>query len=181
MPTPKANPKLQVKRDRAAMESRRREALSLLESGVSQSEVSRQLGVTRQAISLWVKEVRSGGRKAIASKGKPGRKTAPSSAERRKILSVLSKGPVKSGYRNDLWTLRRIAEVIATVTGRKAPSTTRTWMLLGEMGWSCQRPARRARQRDEEKIAAFREQTWVELKKTPESTPNSSSSQTKAD
>lgn len=86
----------------------------------------------------------------------------------KKVQAALLKGPVKNGYRNDLWTLRRVAEVIARVTGRPRPSISRTWALMRSMGWSCQRPARRARQQDAEAVVEFRERTWTAAKKTPE-------------
>jgi putative transposase len=154
------------------MEKRRLEALSLLSDGISQSEVARRLKVSRQAVSKWVAAERAGGEKALASKGKPGRKTAPTPAELKKVEAALMKGPVKNGYRNDLWTLRRVAEIFARVTGRRRPSISRTWGLLREMGWSCQRPARRARQQDADAVAEFREQTWTAVKKTPEISGN---------
>ena len=149
------------------MERRRREALTLLAEGISQSEVSRRLGVSRQAVSKWVAAKRGGGAKALASKGKPGRKTAPTPAEMKRVEAALMKGPVKNGYRNDLWTLRRVAEVIARVTDRPRPSISRTWGLLRTMGWSCQRPARRARQQDANAVAELRERTWAAVKTTP--------------
>jgi transposase len=93
------------------MEQRRLEALALLSDGISQSEVARQLDVSRQAVSKWVAAKRDGGVKALASKGKPGRKTAPTPVELKKIAAALVKGPVKNGYRDDLWTLRRFSEV----------------------------------------------------------------------
>ena len=168
----RSTPRLTGKRDHSALEQRRLEALSLLSDGVSQSEVARRLGVSRQAVSKWMATKRAGGVKALASKGKPGRKTAPTPAELKRVEAALVKGPVKNGYRNDLWTLRRVAEVIARVTGRQRPSISRTWGLLREMGWSCQRPARRARQQDADAVAAFRERTWTAVKKTPEISGN---------
>ncbi len=168
----RSTPRLTGKRDHAAMEKRRIEALALLAEGISQSEVSRRVGVSRQAVSKWVTAKRNGGVKALASRGKPGRKTAPTPAEMKKVEAALLKGPVKNGYRNDLWTLRRVAEIIARVTGRPRPSISRTWGLLRTMGWSCQRPARRARQQDVEAVAEFRERTWTAVKKTPEISKN---------
>jgi transposase len=169
MPNRRSHPttKLSGKRDHAAMELRRHEGMALLAEGLSQSEVARRLGVTRQAVSTWTATKRRGGVKALASKGKPGRKTAPSAAQLKQVEAVLVKGAVKSGYRNDLWTLERIAEVFARVTGEKRPSVSRTWQLLRAMGWSNQRPARRARQQDAKAVAEFREKTWVAVKKTP--------------
>lgn len=168
----RSTPRLTGKRDHAAMEVRRRAGMALLDSGSSASEVSRALGVTRQAVGKWVAARRRGGAKALASQGKPGRKTGLTSVERTKVEAALVKGPVKNGYRNDLWTLRRVAAVIARVTGRKVPGTTRTWSLLREMGWSCQRPAKRARQQNADAVAEFRAQTWIAVKKTPRKTGN---------
>lgn len=147
------------------MEKRRIEALALLANGISQSEVSRRVGVSRQAVSKWVTAKRDGGVKALVSKGKPGRKTAPTPAGMKKVEAALLKGPVKNGYRNDLWTLRKVAEIIARVTGRPRPSISRTWGLLRTMGWSCQRPARRARQQDADAVTDFRARTWTAVKK----------------
>jgi len=132
------------KRDHTVMESRRKQALVLLDGGANQSEVARQVGVSRQAVSKWVAARHEGGIKALASKGKPGRRAALTVSERKKVEMARLKGPVKNGYRNDLWTLRRVAAVISRVTGRKEPSVTRTWNLMREMRWSCQRPGKRA-------------------------------------
>jgi transposase len=169
MPTQhrRPTPRLAGKRDHRAMEVRRMNAMSLLDGGMSQSAVARELGVSRQAVNKWVGAKKSGGAKALRSKGKPGRTTALTALERKRVDAALLRGPIKNGYRNDLWTLRRIGTVIARVTGRRPPSTTRTWNILREMEWSCQRPARRARQQDANAVTEFREQTWVALKKTP--------------
>ncbi len=168
----RSTPRLTGKRDHEVMEKRRLEGMSLLADGISQSEVARRVGVSRQAVSKWMAAKQMGGMKALVSKGKPGRKTAPTPSEMKKVEAALVKGPVKNGYRNDLWTLRRVSEVIARITGRDRPSISRTWGLLRVMGWSCQRPARRARQQDTEAVAAFREQTWAAVKKTPENKVN---------
>jgi len=172
MPTKKrrSTPRLTGRRDRKEMEARRQRALVLINAGKSQSSVSRELGVTPQAVSKWVVAHRAGGSKALASKGKPGRKTGMTTVELKRVETALLKGPVKNGYRNDLWTLRRVAVVIATVTGRPTPSTTRTWNVLREMGWSCQRPAKQARQQNPDAVAEFRNQTWTAVKKTPRNT-----------
>ena len=171
-PQRRPTPRLTGKRDHGAMEVRRRLAMDHLAQGMSQSEVARLLGVTRQAVSKWVAAKYTGGAKALASKGKPGRNTAPTAAERKKVEAALLKGPVANGYRNDLWTLGRVADVIVRVTGRKRPSISRTWGLLREMGWSSQRPARQARQQDAEAVAEFRQRTWSAVKKTPNGKEN---------
>jgi transposase len=170
MPTKerRPTPRLTGKRDRAAQEERRRKAVALLGEGLSQSEVACQVGVSRQAVGKWAQAKSAGGMKALASKGKPGRKTAPTAADLRRLEAALLKGPVKNGYRNDLWTLRRVAEVFARITGRARPSISGMWGILKKMGWSCQRPERRARQQDARAVSDFRETTWELVKKTPE-------------
>jgi transposase len=79
---------------------------------------------------------------------------------------VLLKGPLAHGYINDLWTLKRIAEVIEKQFGvRYDPSGV--WHVLRGIGWSCQRPEGRARERDEEAIARWRQRDWPRIKKSP--------------
>lgn len=163
--TRRVTPTLMGKRDRAQAEARRRRALRLISQGKNQSEVADIVGVTRQAVSKWVRSHRSGGAQALASKGKPGRKTAPSAVQRRRILVALRKGAVANGYQNELWNLRRISLVVSAITGRPPVSLVQTWRLLRELGWSCQRPERRARQQDPKAVKEFRAKTWEELKK----------------
>jgi hypothetical protein len=66
-----------------------------------------------------------------------------------------------------LWTLARVAEVIERFTGVRY-SQTQTWAVLHErLGWSVQRPARRAVERDEEAIASWVKNDWPRIRKRP--------------
>jgi transposase len=66
-----------------------------------------------------------------------------------------------------MWTLARVAEVIERVTGVRY-SQAQTWAVLRErLGWSRQRPARRAVERSEEAIATWVKQDWPRIKKAP--------------
>ena len=47
-----------VKRDFAGVERRRMAAAKLLQQGVSQAEVARRVGVHRQSVIRWVRELR---------------------------------------------------------------------------------------------------------------------------
>ncbi|MFI6778120.1 winged helix-turn-helix domain-containing protein [Nocardia sp. NPDC050412] len=63
-----------------------------------------------------------------------------------------------------MWTLARVAEVIMGVTGVRY-SETQTWTILRErLGWSRQRPARRAVERNDEAIAAWRKTELPRIK-----------------
>ncbi len=69
------------------------------------------------------------------------------------VEQALTKGLCANGFPMKMWTLARVADVIETVTGIRY-SQTQTWPVLRErLGWSRQRPARRAVERDDEAIA----------------------------
>jgi len=90
--------------------------------------------------------------------------------QRRRLIRLLLRGPRKHGYGTELWTLARVAEVIAVTFGvQYHPSAV--WHILRAMDWSCQKPERRARERDEEAIARWRQQDWPRIKKRPKNGP----------
>ena len=62
--------------------------------------------------------------------------------------------------------LARVAEVIAVHFGVQY-HPGHVWKILQSMGWSCQKPERRARERDEKAIATWRQQDWPRIKKSP--------------
>ncbi len=64
------------------------------------------------------------------------------------------RGPRAWGFRTELWTLERVAQVIEKV-GHVRYSLSQTWRVLRQLGWSRQRPARRAKERDEAAIARW--------------------------
>lgn len=78
------------------------------------------------------------------------------------IMNELSKGSMAHGYKNDLWTLRRVRALILTLTNKKA-SPSEVWRLLRRMGWSTQKPQRRAWERDEEKMNRWKTEDWPRL------------------
>jgi transposase len=104
--------------------------------------------------------------KALKSKPPPGRPPKLSQAQRQQLIRLLKKGPTAHGYRTNLWTLARVAEVIRkNFSVRYHPS--QVWRILNAMGWSCQKPERRARERDEKAIARWRRKDWRRIKKSP--------------
>jgi transposase len=148
------------------LECQRLQALALLEAGHRPSAVARRLGVSPAAVSRWKKISQRAGRKGLKAKPHPGRRPKLTTEQRRELAPLLLKGPVAHGYRTDLWTLKRIGEVIETHFGvHYDPSGV--WHVLRGIGWSCQRPEGRARERDEEAIARWRQRDWPRIKKSP--------------
>lgn len=161
------------------MEARRLEAARLFARGVSQSAVAKALGVTRVSAHHWFHAWKADGRAGLKGAGRLGR---PPQLERAQLTAVeraLRTGPRAHGFSTDLWTLPRVADVIAQITGvRHHPG--HVWRVLRGLGWSLQRPTRQARERDEDAIAEWKTRRWAQLKKTPGAGTPGSSSRTKA-
>lgn len=155
----------QFKRDIEGMEQRRRQGLHLLAQGLSQAEVARRCGVSRVSVWRWAQRRRSSG--PGAWKRRPlGRPPKLHATDLRRLEQALLRGAQAHGFLNDLWTLSRVAEVIRRQSGvRLHPG--HVWRLLGRLGWSLQRPAARATQRDEAAMARWKQPTWPALKKKP--------------
>lgn len=146
------------------MEARRRRALALLEEGLGVCEVARRLGCSPSSVSRWQAAVKAGGSEALQAKPAPGRPPRLSASQRQRLLRQLLKGAIAHGYATDLWTLPRVAEVIARLFGvRYHPA--HVWRILRGEGWSCQKPERRARERDEAAIQRWRQERWPHIKK----------------
>jgi len=170
-----------VKRDFRALERRRLQAARLLEKGYSEAEVARRLGVHRQSVNRWAKELAAGGRHALKRAGRAGRKPRLTVADLARIEEVLKQGPEALGYGASLWTAWRVADLIERECGVRF-STGHVWRILRDgLGWSPQRPAGRALERDEKAIRQWKRKRWPELKKTLRAKDESSSSSTKAD
>ncbi len=153
-----------IRMDYATEQRRRLESGSLFAQGLSQAEVARRLKVSRQSASRWFHAWRSGGRTALQGAGRSGCPCRLSPADRRRLERLLLAGSRPYGYDTDLWTLPRVAHVIETEFGvRYHPG--HVWKLLGRLGWSCQRPERRARERDERAIQGWLQDDWPQIKK----------------
>jgi transposase len=134
------------------MEERRMRAADVFETGVAPAEVARQVGVSHQIVSDWRNAWRRRGRDALRGAGRAGRlpKLSPELLEQ--VEMELAKRAEANGYPNDLWTLKRVAEVIERLTG-VTYHPARVWYILRHsLNWSWQRPARGATERNEEAI-----------------------------
>lgn len=150
----------------ADLEARRRRAVALLDKGLGVREVARQIGCSPMSVSRWRAEVRARGPDALRPKPAPGRPPRVTARQRAKLLTLLLKGATAHGFSTDLWTLPRVAEVIARTFGvRYHPA--HVWKILRGEGWSCQKPERRARERDEAAIQRWRAERWPHIKKRP--------------
>jgi transposase len=100
-----------------------------------------------------------GGSAALASRGPAGRKAKLTAAQTHQVTRALLAGPSAHGNKTDLWTLPRVAALIEELTG-VAYHPGHVWRLLGASGFNCQRPERRAVERDEKAIRRWQRVDW---------------------
>ncbi len=155
-------------------------AARLLEQGVSQSEVARRLGVHRQSVIRWTRQLAQCGRQGLKQAGRAGRKPGLSGAQLKQIEHALKRGPEAFGYSSGLWTTNRVRELIEDQC-RVRYHEAHVWRILRQLGWSCQRASGRALERDEEAIRNWKRVGWPRIKKKPAASGAPSSSSTKAD
>jgi len=147
-------------------EGRRIRAWELKQLGWTQKEIAIALGVTPGAVSQWMKRAKEGGAGALRTRPRSGRPPKLGDEQRSQLPALLESGAEAYGFRGDLWTTERVAEVIARQFGvRYHPAHVSR--ILRELGWTVQRPVRRATQRDEGAIKAWQEERWPALKKRP--------------
>ena len=162
--------------ERAALEARRLQAAELFAQGRTQAEVAHELGVSRQSAHVWHTRFQEGGVDALRSRGPTGPDPKLSTGDLARIEQALLAGAMANGFDTDLWTLERVAVVITQLTGvRYHPG--HVWVILRRrLGWSVQRPERRASERDEEAVARWVAHEWPRIKKgPPQNRPGSSS------
>jgi transposase len=165
-------------RDFEAMEQRRKRAARMFERGATQADVARELEVSRQSVSRWHADWQRDGAEALKAAGRAGRMPRLTADQLGQVDRALRRGPRMHGFATDLWTLDRVATVIESETGvRYHPG--HVWKLLRDkLGWSRQRPARRAVERDDEAIARWVAEDWPRIKRGPADGGRGSSSRT---
>ena len=122
---------------------RRRRALKLLATRLSLNEVARRIGCAASSVMRWRNAWRRRGANAFTVRFSPGRPRNLTRAQERHLVHILLKGAIANGYRTELWTTARIAEVIHRTFKIKCHPNT-VGLLLHRLKWSPQKPERRA-------------------------------------
>lgn len=132
----------------------------------TQSAAAREVKVTLRTVQKWVALYRKHGEDGIKSRKAPGRPKKLSAKELRRLEKILLKGATKAGYPNDLWTSRRVLDVVerefnVVYHHNHVPK------LLVSMGWSSQRPQREAVEKNQSQIDEWIRSDWKRIKKKP--------------
>jgi transposase len=149
----------------AELERRRLRGLSLVKLGYSLNEVARRIGCDASSVMRWRDAFACGGEQALRPRPAPGRPPRLTRRQKARLVTCLLRGPLAHGYRTDLWTTLRVAQLIRRKFGVRY-HRDHVGRLLHALGFTCQKPQKRATQRDEAAIEAWKRREWPRIKKT---------------
>lgn len=158
---------MKVSKRAQRLENRRKEAVQLMRKRrKTVREVAMQYKVTTQSVYKWLWQYQKEGIEGLSSKKRPGRPGKLDNQKKERLAVLLLRGAQKAGFPTDLWTCPRISEVVWQAFGihyhaHHIPK------LLRSMGWSPQRPVRKAIERDEKRIHNWIQVQWPRIKKKP--------------
>lgn len=146
-------------------EGRRLRALELKQKGWKQRDIADALGVTKGAVSQWMKRAKEEGIEGLMRKPPPGAQPRLSEQQRQRLPELLDRGAAEAyGFRGEVWTCQRVAQVILKEFG-VTYHPAHVSRILRALGLSLQKPARRANQRNEEDIKRWKQERWPAIKK----------------
>jgi transposase len=156
------------------LEARRRIAVEKVDAGWTQAQVAEFLDIHTVTVAKWMARHRAKGAVGLAAKPTPGRPRFLSRQQERTVLSWLADKPTDHGFRTDLWTARRVAELIRRRFDVVFhPDYLRAW--LRQRGCSPQKPRRRAKQKNQATIDRWIERDWPRIQKKRRPTKPTSS------
>ncbi len=148
------------------LERRRRKAVALLKQGLSFHEVGRRIGCHASSVMRWSNAVAKSGSEGLKPRPAPGRPCRLTAKQKERLVRYLLKGATAQGYRTELWTTQRIADLVYK-RFKVRYHRDHIGRLLHQLGWSHQKPERRAAERNEQLIADWKHTVWPAVKKTP--------------
>lgn len=148
------------------LEQRRLHAIALLEKGLPPVEIAARVKVDRRSVRRWKASFLKRGRNGVKARPASGRPPKLAVRQKRQLERSLLRGAQSAGYPTDLWTCPRIGDLIRQRFGVEY-HVHHIGRLLRSMGWSPQKPEKRARERDEKAVQKWIRQDWPRIKKKP--------------
>ncbi len=147
-------------------EGRRLRAWELWRQGWKQKDIATALGVSKGAVSQWLTRAKVEGREGLRRHVASGPQPKLVNAQLEQLPQLLNQGAEALGFRGDVWTTARVAEVIKREFGVQY-HPTHCSRILRAIKYSVQKPIQRASQRDEAEISRWKDERWPALKKRP--------------
>ncbi len=145
-------------------EARRFRTWELYQIGWKQKDIAVAMGVTKGSVSQWVKRAKEGGVESLRHRKSPGAPPRLTPEQKAQLLGLLAQRAEAFGFRGDIWTQPRVAEVIRHHF-QVSYHPSQVGRILKSCGWSRQKPVRRAVQRDEDAIQRWKEERWPQVKR----------------
>jgi transposase len=145
---------------------RHRVAVEFLGKGMSMADVALVMGVRLSSVKRGKKAFRLGGAAALEPKPNRGRSAKLTSPQRERLRQLLLVGPRGAGFLTELWTCARVAELVRREFG-VSYHPDHLGRILHVLGFSPQKPQRRAAERNDAAIERWRSHDWPRIKKRP--------------
>lgn len=145
---------------------RRVRAGRMLQAGKKPAEIAAAVGVARQTVYTWKRILEESGIDALREIDRGGRPSSLDEAQFEQIRHALLESPTAHGFATELWTIKRVRLLIERLHGVRF-SEVHVWRILGRLGFSSQKPEKRALERNEEAIVRWKKRAWPRLKKKP--------------
>ena len=140
-------------------------AVTLKRHGWKNSEIAQAFGVSKSAVSKWLRTAEQRGRKSLMEHRHTGAPPKLTPEQRDLIPELLWHGAEAYGFQGQVWTCARIAKVIEWEFGVPY-SPAHVSRIVKDLKWTPQKPTIRAIQRDETLIQNWRDKVWPDLKKS---------------
>lgn len=151
----------------AELEARRRRAAEYFQERMPLQEIADRFGVSLSSVKRWKAAWQTGRVDALAAKPHPPRACKLSEKQKLKLVKLLLAGPVAAGFRTDLWTCARVAELVRKQFGVKY-HPDHLGRILHDLGFSPQKPRQVAREQDAQAVERWRKEDWPRIKKKPD-------------
>lgn len=148
------------------LQRRRLRAVGLLKAGRGPTEVAEAVSAHRRTVQRWARRFERGGKDSLQAIPHLGPKPKLTAGQKRHLIRLLLKGAKANGFGTDLWTLGRMGKVIYRRFG-VSYDISHISRLLKSLGWSPQKPRKKAYERDEKAIQRWVEKDWPGIKKSP--------------
>jgi len=137
----------------AELERRLKRAVDAVTVGESVLSVANAVGAHVKSVERWVRMARQPN--GLDAKPQPGPTPGLTDTNLKRLERLLVKGAKANGWHNELWTATRVAHVIEREFGQHYHPEHVRKILKWRLGWTSQKPRRRARERNEKEVARW--------------------------